>query len=434
MREHTASRNAGQPIADRHTVCIQLAQPVVVLAAAPAIWFAGPLGGLALTPFLLVLLGRRIVRLPLAPRVTDKLLAAGAIWTGVTALPVSDWHAGAPKLFGVLLGLALVYVIAVDPPSDLRIRALWLGLAIGLTGLISLAALFLTEWPQRKLLPLDTIYALLPTGPRVVDHGGRAGGIGPNQIGGTLALLTPLGLSLVLEEARTSRSVRTVAAVVLALAVTVLVLTQSRSAVVGTTVGIVVVCRWWLQQCAWSRTHRKLIEAALVVTLSGLLAVVAYTWLSPLHTTSDTLTSRLLIWTASIVLIGDHLYTGVGPGQFPLVLNAAFAQLASSVAPHIPHAHNYVLQALLDVGLPGVALLGALVSVAAKRLVAAAQPPTERSHRLLAIGLGGSLAGYFVFGLTDTIALGARGGFPFWLVLGLALAAGRLARPAAVPS
>jgi O-antigen ligase len=404
----------------------------VLFAAAPAIWFAGPLGGLALAPFLLVLLSRWIAQLPLAPRLTDKLLAGGAIWTGVTALAVSDWHAGAPKLFGVLLGLALAYAIGTEPSSAPKIQAIWLGLAIGLTGLIALAALFLAEWPQRKLLPLDNVYTLIPAGPRVVDHGGRPGGIGPNQVGGTLALLLPLGLSLALDQGRTGRSIHAAAASVLALAITVLVLTQSRSAVVGATAGLAVVCCWWVQQRAWTRTRRAMVQAASAVALTGTLTIMAYTWLAPLHTTTDTLTGRLLIWTASIVIVGDHLYTGVGPGQFTMALNAAFPQMASSVAPHIPHAHNFVLQALLDLGLPGVAVLSALVFAAAKGLIAAARQSTDRSLRLLAVGLGGSLVSYFVFGLTDTIALGARGGFPFWLVLGLALAAGRLATPAAV--
>ena len=406
----------------------------MLLAAAPAIWFAGPLGGLALAPFLLVLLGRRIFKLPLAPRLTDKLLAAGAIWTGVTALAVSDWHAGAPKLFGLLLGLGLVYAIGTEPSSAPKIQAIWLGLAFGLTGLIALAALFLAEWPQRKLLPLDNLYTLLPAGPRVVDHGGRPGGIGPNQVGGTLALLLPLCLSLTLDEGRTGRSIRAAAATVLALAITVLMLTQSRSAVVGATAGLAVVCCWWVQQRAWTRTRRKIVQAASAVALIGMLTTMAYTWLAPLHTTTDTLTGRLLIWTASIVVIGDYLYTGVGPGQFTMALNAAFPQMASSVAPRIPHAHNFVLQALLDLGLPGVAVLSALVFAAARGLIAVVRQSTDQSLRLLAVGLGGSLVGYFVFGLTDTIALGARGGFPFWLVLGLALAAGRLAKPAVVAS
>ncbi len=356
---------------------------------------------------------------------------ACALWTGVTALAVRDWQTAAPKLSGVLLGLAVAYAISVDAPALPRIRVFWPGLAIGMTGLIAVAALFLTEWPQRKLLPLDSLYALLPTGPRLVDHGGRLGGIGPNEIGGVLALLTPLGLALSLDRTGTHRGIRGLAAAMLALAVAVLVLTQSRSAWVGATVGLALVASWRLRQSGWlqrRRMPRIAMQATVGLLLAGLLAAMAVTWLAPLDSATDTLTGRRQIWTASIHLIGDHLYTGVGPGQFPLALEATFPQLSVSVAPHIPHAHNLVLQTLLDLGLPGALLLGSIIAVALRGLVATARAAHDRSLRLLAVGLGGSLAAFFVFGLTDAIAPGARGGLSLWMVLGLALACGRLTR------
>lgn len=393
---------------------------------APAIWFGGPLGGLALGLFPLLLLFSRACGLSLAPRVSDKVLAVCALWAGLTALAVGDWYSAAPKLFGVLLGLSVAYLISVDRPSMLRLRVFWLGLAIATTGLIALTALFLTEWPEHKLLPLDSFYATLPAGPRVVDHGGRAGGFGPNQVGGALALLTPLGLALVLDRFGTSQNVRALAAAVLALALVVLLLTQSRSAFVGTTTGLAFVCWLRLRQSTWSRMRRAFLQAALAVALTSLVAATVFTWLAPLDSTTDTLTSRLQIWSASVTLIGDHLYTGVGPGQFPLVLDKAFPELSASVAPHIPHAHNIALQALLDLGLPGSVVLGLLIAMAVRGLIVTARSSTDRSLQLLVVGLAGSLLAFFAYGLTDTIAPGARGGLPFWLVLGLALACGRL--------
>jgi len=170
------------------------------------------------------------------------------------------------------------------------------------------------------------------------------------------------------------------------------------------------------------------LHVALGLGLALLVAVITSTWLAPLDSTSDTLTGRLRIWTASVLLIGEYLYTGVGPGQFTLVLRAAFPDIGASVAPHIPHAHNFVLQALLDLGLPGSVLLGLLIALVVRGLILTARDSRDSSIQLLAVGLAGSLLAFFVYGLTDTIAPGARGGLPFWLVLGLALACGRLAR------
>ncbi|MYA60197.1 MAG: O-antigen ligase family protein, partial [Chloroflexi bacterium] len=321
-------------------------------------------------------------------------------------------------------------VIGSDPISVARLRIQWLGLAVGMTLLVVLAALFLTEWPQRKLLPLDGIYAVFPAGPRVVDHGGRIGGIGPNQIGGALALLAPLGLALALDETGSGRSGRSLAAATVALAITVLLLTQSRSAWVGALLGLTLVGWWRVGRTAWLRRPlgRTVLHVALGLGLALLVAVITSTWLAPLDSTSDTLTGRLRIWTTSVLLIGEYLYTGVVPGQFPLVLKAAFPDVGATVAPHIPHAHNFVLQALLDLGLPGSVLLGLLIALALRGLILTARDSKDSSFQLLAVGLAGSLLAFFVYGLTDTIAPGARGGLPFWLVLGLALASGRLPR------
>ncbi len=407
---------------------IPIAGPLVLLAAAPAIWFGGPLGGFALAPFPLILLARRVAGLPLVIRTTDKLLAACASWACVTALAISSWQAAAPKLFGVLLGLSLVYLLSADPPLVARLRVLWLGLAIGLPCLIAVAALFLTEWPKGKLLPLDGLYTALPAGPRIVDHGGRTGGIGPNQIGGLLALLAPLSLALSLDRAKSRLIVRSVAALLLIFTLLVLLLVQSRSAMVGALAGLTLVGWWWLRKCAWIRSTRARrvalnASAALVIVLVPAAAVL--TWLAPIDSTTDTLAGRLHIWSAGLVLIGGHLYTGIGPGHFPLALKAIFPELGASVAPHVPHAHNFTLQALLDLGLPGFALLSAVVGIAVHGIVSTARQASHHWFQLLAVGLLGSLLAYFVYGLTDTIAPGARGNLPFWLVLGLSLSCGR---------
>ncbi|MGB5060470.1 MAG: hypothetical protein WBO48_17355, partial [Candidatus Promineifilaceae bacterium] len=50
----------------------------------------------------------------------------------------------------------------------------------------------------------------------------------------------------------------------------------------------------------------------------------------------------------------------------------------------------------------------------------------SRWYRALVIGLAGSLAAYFVYGLLDTVALGAKPGFIFWMLLGVVAGSRRL--------
>jgi hypothetical protein len=52
--------------------------------------------------------------------------------------------------------------------------------------------------------------------------------------------------------------------------------------------------------------------------------------------------------------------------------------------------------------------------------------------RALALGLLGAMAGSFGYGLTDTVALGARPGFIWWLMLALAVLVWMRSQPAGV--
>jgi len=50
-------------------------------------------------------------------------------------------------------------------------------------------------------------------------------------------------------------------------------------------------------------------------------------------------------------------------------------------------------------------------------------------HQVLALAFGAGMLGYFVYGVTEAIALGGRPGFIFWYLLGLVAALHHLATP-----
>jgi hypothetical protein len=89
-----------------------------------------------------------------------------------------------------------------------------------------------------------------------------------------------------------------------------------------------------------------------------------------------------------------------------------------------------MLQAALDLGLPGLVGFLALYVGALGMLV-----PAIRSggvFRLLALGLFGGLLAHFLYGITDTVALGAKPGFLFWWMLGMIFGLYDQSRPARV--
>jgi len=91
----------------------------------------------------------------------------------------------------------------------------------------------------------------------------------------------------------------------------------------------------------------------------------------------------------------------------------------------VGHAHNEFLQAALDLGLPGLMAFIALHLGAAAmlwslwRTVDPAAAPEMAARRYAALGLGCGLLAHLVYGLTDAVALGAKPGLVFWLLLGL---------------
>jgi putative inorganic carbon (HCO3(-)) transporter len=85
----------------------------------------------------------------------------------------------------------------------------------------------------------------------------------------------------------------------------------------------------------------------------------------------------------------------------------------------IAHAHNHWLQAGLDLGIPGMIAYMALWLGLAAMLWQSWRQSRNSWLRVLSLGFAGCLVAYFVYGLLDTIALGARPGFIFWGMLGL---------------
>ena len=89
------------------------------------------------------------------------------------------------------------------------------------------------------------------------------------------------------------------------------------------------------------------------------------------------------------------------------------------------HAHNQVLQAALDLGIPGLVGFLALWLVAVMMIVRNLQRlihmgAENHPYYVLTVGLAGSLLAGWLFGLFDAISLGARPGFLWWFLMAMA--------------
>ena len=392
--------------------------------------------------------GRPTVRTPLDLPILCLLLT----------VPVAVWASPLPqeslrKLLGILLGVCFFYGVV----NSGRTRGwfwCWTLLLVGGGVAIALLSLFGTDWAGYKTLPLQPIYQRLPRLFHNVTTYGE-GGFHPNEVGGALTLVLPPALAACLALLRDNpgwamaatattaphaqadrelgwarrvwsrRGLLPLLAAGLIFTSVAFVLTQSRSAYLGLSVGLVAFgisrSRWFLV---------ALLVLAVVALAVGLHLGLEDSVEALVQTQSARLgVGRFEIWRRAVALIQDFPYTGLGLNAFPYVSETMYPYPARSAAGLVPHAHNNLLQVGVDLGVPGlVAYVGMLTSFAVCAWRINRWSPS-RSARLLAAGLFAGILGHQVYGLTDAITLGAKPGFLLWMLLGLMAALYRLESP-----
>ena len=424
---------------------------VILLLATPFLLFPSQLSVLALlllgVPWVLRwrVRGHPTVRTPMdVPILCLLVMVPVAVW--VSPLPQESLR----KLLGIVLGAAYFYGVANTARSRGWIWW-WVVVLIAAGVLISLLALFGTDWANYKTLPLQTVYGRLPRLLHNVTSYGE-GGFHPNEVGGVLVLLVPVALSACLAAGVSNpgpavaaypalsgrqlpRVVRplmaglvsrastlVVATLSLAVITGVCILTQSRSGYLGLLVGLVGFGVW----------RSRWFLVALIVLLVALSALVWQVGLEDLTgallqvESGRVAVGRFEIWQRAVSLMQDFPYTGVGLNMFPHVGDAMYPYPSAGLWARVPHAHNNLLQVGVDLGTPGLVAYVGVLAVFAACTWKVHRLSESRSMRLLASGVFAGMLAHQVYGLTDAITLGAKPGLLLWVMWGLMAALWRL--------
>jgi O-antigen ligase len=129
------------------------------------------------------------------------------------------------------------------------------------------------------------------------------------------------------------------------------------------------------------------------------------------------------IWSSAMYAIKDFPLTGMGmntfrsvaPFMYPLFVNLDY---------DIAHAHNEFLHVAVDLGLLGLIAFVSIYILAFYMLFQLFNHSIQNPHdtfplKAVVFGLGGGLFAHLLWGMVDAIALGAKPGFLFWMLLGL---------------
>jgi O-antigen ligase len=402
------------------------------LLAIPAVWvgrwLAGRPGQRAFVP-----------RTPL-----DAAIVGLLVMVGVSIYATSDLNASLPKLAGVVYGVGVYYAV-VRACRAWPASIAWAGsagLALAALGVAGLGLLG-TDWPI-KFTALEQLRELAP--PRLTGLPGAEAGFHPNEVAGVLAWLIPPLVATAAARGQGAAGGAGLSALLAGaalLALLVLALTQSRSAILG--LGLA------LAGMLAAAIPRLRLPIAAVTALAGLAVACVSLVLSPLEVLRvagglgrengaanalDTVEGRLETWDRALSGVTDFPLTGMGMNTFRLGVHLFYPMQLVAPGVDIGHAHNLGLQAALDVGLPGLVAYGGLW-VGALAMAAAAWRSASRSGPLadplagaLALGLAGGLLAHLIYGLTDAVALGARPGALWWAMLGLIAGLNQCARTA----
>lgn len=328
------------------------------------------------------------------------------------------------KTTGVVLGMALYYALVARSVGNHSL-AVALGSLVAATTGIAGISLLATSWTAK--FPLFA--AVTERLPRVIRGlpGSPPDGFNPNSVAGALLLVVPLLLLLLWPRRARPLALlpprwRVPGGALLFLAAGfvggTLLLAQSRAGYLGLGAGVLALLLL---------PHRRLVLGALGLGASGLaLLVLQPTPLAALvggasmqeaPASLTSLQGRVQIWLRALHGMQDFPFTGMGLGMFRHV--APLLYPLYSVAPEwdIGHAHNHLLNAGVDVGIPGLVAYVALWLGAWAMCWEVGQQATLPAYRPLALGLAAGLVAHFVWGMLDANALGSKAGLPFWLVL-----------------
>ncbi len=359
------------------------------------------------------------------PTPYDLAIVLLLVMLGLSLTVTADISVSGPKIAGIVLGIALLYGTTAYARQRRNRWGLWpVVVFVLLTGtLMAVVGLMGGEWLPPFAF-LNGARALLPW-PGGVP--GAAGGIvNANELAGVLNWTLPLMFGCLLAAVQRRTRGRMVAVALLVPAILfsgfMLVATLSRGGLLAAILGLVLVSAVYL-----SLRWRLVLVIGLVVGFGVLAAYVSSRLDQNIVGDAIGLSGRLEIWSRALLGIADFPLTGMGVNAFRHVVHSLYPLYGIPADIDLGHAHNHLLQAALDLGLPGLVAYVALWWISAG-LLWVTYRRLQRRHATrhpyfgLVAGLAGSLLAGWIFGIVDAVALGARPAFIWWLLLGLTAA------------
>lgn len=411
---------------------------LLLLSAFPFILFPDGTKSLVLLllPFIMLLRWYKVKHFVLrTPLDWSIFLMMFMVLVSIWATPDLSFSLG--KVAGVLFGIVFYYVMVDLIDSDTSLQSVVVFFSLFGVGFAVLAILGMQATSK---------FSILGTIPNQIPHifrgiSGAENGFNPNQVGGVLLFFVPLqGLLFQYYVQRKlhqnnktalygQRAPTVLCLVLLGIAMLVslgsLLISQSRGALGGLLVAIFFLIAL---RTRWGKVAGLLFVIAIVLLIRF---GFADQLVSPQGANTEVvgtvhLAGRMEIWSRALYGLADFPFTGMGMNMFRRVMPVLYPTFIVPNNRDMAHAHNHLLQAGLDLGIPGLIAYLSLWLVVGYLLYYVTRHSKDVRRRVIATGLSGGLLAHFVYGMTDTVALGSKPGFVFWWVLAISVAVFRL--------
>ncbi len=116
------------------------------------------------------------------------------------------------------------------------------------------------------------------------------------------------------------------------------------------------------------------------------------------------------LWNEGVEAVAENPWFGAGLNQF---------RMRPGVKYELSHAHNHLIHTAAELGIPGLVAYLAILIGAGYMCVEVWKKRKDEFMKMAVLGLGAGQMAHFLFGMGDSIPLGAKTGVLFWVSLAL---------------
>jgi putative inorganic carbon (HCO3(-)) transporter len=327
-----------------------------------------------------------------------------------TCLIVPDLAFSLPKIAGALFGIAFFYSATALLKAE---KLILVGIISFLVGGFMLSIIGILGMIRSNEKYLDKLFKILMLIPKVnFNLPGAEEGFHFNAVGGTLIIIIPLYLALIFllfkHMKREHLSYKNTLSLILLLlssfiTIGMLILTQSRGSWIGLLSCLILLISVQKEK-KWGVLLIFLFIVIFLVFL-GFNKIQLST-----KQAKGSIVGRMYMWNLAIETISEHPVFGIGMN---------YIRKNPQVGYVLAHVHNHLLHTAAELGIPGLIAYLAILIGAGFMCFEIWRKSKVVWMRMSALGLGCGQLAHFIFGMADSIPLGAKVGIFFWFSLAL---------------